>query len=267
MSVVVVRHAERYDYINPEDFLASDHGKDRPWDPRLTTKGRLQGRALGSRILEECKSRSIPPVTKVFSSPFIRAVETANEACDSLGLDKIHIENGMVEALCDNWFRSWAVPGADTAWGGPPHCRHPTPVARDDLHPDEAAGPERWLLPPSHLHETVSERVCKEYSSLHDIRSSKITWEEPEKFSESATRLHKTITELHAKYPNETLMFVSHGGPCSAVFKSMTNVDEVPVSGYTSLYLYTKSDLSDSHWKCEIDGCNKHIEGLTEKWQ
>ena len=76
MAVFVARHGERFDYVQPKVFLESDDGKDRPWDPRLTTTGRMQGRALGSRISGECKSHSIPPVTRVFSSPFIRAVET-----------------------------------------------------------------------------------------------------------------------------------------------------------------------------------------------
>ena len=118
------------------------------------------------------------------------------------------------------------------------------------------------MLSPEDLHERVSNRVCKQYTSHHGIKNSSITWENPEPYQDSALRLYDTVNKLHAKYPDETILFISHGGPCSAVYKSMTGIDDVPTSGYTSLYLYTKKDESQKHWDCNIAGCNKHIQGL-----
>jgi len=51
-------------------------------------------------------------------------VQTAAGVCDSLGDGlSICVEPSLRETAGEDWYRSWAVDGADGTWGGPQHCR------------------------------------------------------------------------------------------------------------------------------------------------
>ena len=265
MAVVVARHGERFDYVDPEAFFASDEGKARPWDPRLTARGRAQARKLGERMAADLEARGLPRATKVFASPFVRTVETAEEVCGALGLDKIHVEHGVVEALSDPWFRSWAVPGADATWGGPPHCRDGIPVAPADLHPLAKQGPRAWVHTTEELKVVASPLVDVTYAPHHDLLSRTITWEEPETKAVQAQRCSQTVRGLGAKHAGETIVFLTHGGPAGELYKTLTSSPEKKPPGYTALYVYETGHAKGEHdalYKALLDGCNKHIEDM-----
>lgn len=91
-SVYVVRHGERIDHVNP-NWKASALNPD---DPYLTEKGIQQAAALGNRL----KSANL---SHIFSSPFYRTVQTANEVAKVTNVG-IKIENGLSEWLNGDWF-------------------------------------------------------------------------------------------------------------------------------------------------------------------
>eukprot|EP01036_Dinobryon_divergens_P043838 gene43838-58430_t len=89
---VIVRHAERLDEITPEWWKTAE----RPQDTPISAKGKLQSVALGKWLT---KRSWRTPVTKVFVSPFVRAVQTADITTAAMGLPDtpICVENGLSE--------------------------------------------------------------------------------------------------------------------------------------------------------------------------
>ena len=97
----------------------------------------------------------MPPVTRVVSSPFVRAIQTAAAAARALGVSEVAVEPGMAEIMSDKWFGHWAVAGADSTWGGP-QTKGPQPAR------PEAATPAGGLIadPAVHAGATLGADVA-----------------------------------------------------------------------------------------------------------
>ncbi|MDJ0716968.1 MAG: histidine phosphatase family protein [Prochloraceae cyanobacterium] len=93
-TVWIARHANRFDFVNPEWFTTAE----RPYDPPLSDDGLIQAQELGARL----KSESI---AMIFSSPFLRTVQTANQVAKALDLP-IKLEAGLSEWLNPEWMDS-----------------------------------------------------------------------------------------------------------------------------------------------------------------
>lgn len=93
-TIWISRHGNRVDFVNP------DWGKtaDVPTDPGLSPDGITQARLLGLRLKDE-------GIRHIFCSPFLRAVETANQVAEILDLP-IKIEKGLSEWLNSDWYAS-----------------------------------------------------------------------------------------------------------------------------------------------------------------
>lgn len=76
---MTIRHGER------ADFLAKPVPIKRDYDPHLTDTGKLQAKATG-KYLKKFISENIPhPIIYVFSSPFLRVLQTAAEIVKEIG--------------------------------------------------------------------------------------------------------------------------------------------------------------------------------------
>lgn len=91
-SVWIVRHGERADQADDEWWRRAS----RPHDPPLTDRG-FQQAAAAAEALNGAK------VDAIYSSPFLRCVQTASEISRRHGL-KIRIEPGFCELLHAEWF-------------------------------------------------------------------------------------------------------------------------------------------------------------------
>ncbi|MGF1481139.1 MAG: histidine phosphatase family protein [Cyanophyceae cyanobacterium] len=89
--VWIARHGNRLDFVNPEWFSTAE----RRYDPPLSDDGFIQAQELGQRL----KSESI---THIFSSPFLRTVQTANQVAEALDLP-IKLEAGLSEWHNPGW--------------------------------------------------------------------------------------------------------------------------------------------------------------------
>ena len=92
-TVWVARHGNRLDFVNPEWFNTAQ----RPYDPPLSDDGVIQAQQLGQRL----KSANI---AHIFSSPFLRTVQTANQVAQALDLP-IKLEAGLSEWLNPEWMK------------------------------------------------------------------------------------------------------------------------------------------------------------------
>lgn len=90
-TVWIARHGNRLDFVRPEWFQTAV----RRYDPPLSTDGLLQAMQLAARL----KSTKI---AQIFSSPFLRTIQTANEVAIALNLP-IKIEAGLSEWYNQNW--------------------------------------------------------------------------------------------------------------------------------------------------------------------
>jgi broad specificity phosphatase PhoE len=92
--VWVVRHGERQDSVDPnwESNAARIH------DPGLTELGRWAAWRVGRRF-----ARDGERFDAVYSSPFLRTVETADEICRELGAEQ-RLEPGLGEHRNPDWF-------------------------------------------------------------------------------------------------------------------------------------------------------------------
>lgn len=89
--VWIARHGNRLDFVNPDWFTKAEM----PYDPPLSEDGLIQARELGQRLKAES-------IDHIFSSPFLRTVQTANEVAEILDLP-IKLEAGLSEWLNPEW--------------------------------------------------------------------------------------------------------------------------------------------------------------------
>ncbi len=89
----IARHGSRLDFADPDWCVNAP----RPHDTPLSPNGIVQAGELARRLQQE-------RITYLFSSPFLRAVETANIVAEDLDLS-IKIEPGFSEWLNSAWFR------------------------------------------------------------------------------------------------------------------------------------------------------------------
>jgi broad specificity phosphatase PhoE len=91
-AIWLARHGRRRDFDDPEWVKRAP----RPHDPPLSAEGRRQAQALADRLAGV-------GLAHLFSSPFLRCVETAAPIAQRLGL-AIRIERGLSEWLNSEWF-------------------------------------------------------------------------------------------------------------------------------------------------------------------
>jgi broad specificity phosphatase PhoE len=89
----LVRHAHRLDFIKPEWFDTAIY----PYDPPLSAEGFTQAISLATEF-DEFK----PKVERIFTSPFLRTIQTADPLARLLH-SPIQLEWGLCEWLCEDW--------------------------------------------------------------------------------------------------------------------------------------------------------------------
>lgn len=88
----LARHGSRQDFVDPDWHQTAV----RPHDPPLSDEGRIQAGQLAHRLETE-------GINAIFSSPFLRCIQTAAAVAERLGLP-IHVEPGFSEWLNPDWF-------------------------------------------------------------------------------------------------------------------------------------------------------------------
>ena len=253
-QVIIFRHGERHDYEERNAGRNFTATADRPFDPPLTLNGCKQGSLCGLRILQLQESLSIPAVTKIYTSPLIRCGQTASHAAQSLNLESITIENGLVESINEDWYRSWAVAGADSTWGGPAHCRTGIhPVDKSDLSPKAFVPAQELYNTPTSM-EADSNVVTKICSSHQPFWSGfDYNWDNLETPLSQTQRLKDTVLYLSSLHSsNETIALCSHGGPCYHIYEALTgeHYSKEGPCGYTAISVFSPPKHGDGEiWK------------------
>jgi broad specificity phosphatase PhoE len=90
-TIWLVRHGNRHDFVYPEWFNTAQ----RRYDPPLSADGFLQAQALGQRL-------KVENIQHLFVSPFLRALQTANEVAKIINLP-LNLEAGLGEWHNQDW--------------------------------------------------------------------------------------------------------------------------------------------------------------------
>ncbi len=91
-TIWFVRHGARLDVSDPDWLKTAKRQHDCP----LAPEGVIEAQAVARRLARE-------KIDHIFSSPLLRAVETAHHCAEALGLP-IKIEYGLVECFFTKWF-------------------------------------------------------------------------------------------------------------------------------------------------------------------
>jgi broad specificity phosphatase PhoE len=91
-TVWITRHGNRLDFVDPDWHRTAPN----PFDPPLSEDGIVQAQRLGQRLRSE-------GIRRLYSSPFLRALETAQQVAECLDLP-IKVEQGASEWLNPGWF-------------------------------------------------------------------------------------------------------------------------------------------------------------------
>lgn len=244
MFIVVARHGERWDYIQRDAGNNWISTAERPWDPPLSPNGLKQAKRLGEFVVKTLKDKNLPPLAACYSSPFLRCRQTACQAVEAINNKsgggiadtkplKVCVENGLTESINKSWYRSWALPGADSTWGYVPkedkgpgkQPRSLDAFTEEELHP-ASQNPVQALLvwqdithPESSNLETLQDKVYESSTSITQPFALKPTVI-VETAKEQAERMKQVVT--NKAVPNQTILLVSHGGPVTHLFEKLT---------------------------------------------
>jgi len=99
-KIYLARHGHREDFVGDSEQIDLQWVKSakNPFDPALSSLGRTQARQLADKL-------KLSGISHIFSSPFLRTVETASVIANRCGL-KVKIENGLCEWLNPRWFNA-----------------------------------------------------------------------------------------------------------------------------------------------------------------
>lgn len=264
--VVLLRHGQREDYVahvrgQGADWVATS---PRPWDPHLAPEGFTQATSAAERMRTELRKLDLPTPSRIYTSPLVRCVETAGVVANHFGVSSLLVEDGLVETIGEGWFRQWAVPGANSTWGGPPGACMANPVSvsvgiegppvRDGLRVEAEMGLKALLLTAPELAELpdvfCAKMVAARHVSVVSIREQGYCWGNFETRPEVASRAAQTVNTRAAQHPGRTIVFVTHGNPAPIGYTALTG-ESVPEGsgGMTALSILRRAQGSTGHWE------------------
>ncbi|KZV41593.1 hypothetical protein F511_15362 [Dorcoceras hygrometricum] len=241
-NVVVMRHGDRLDNSDP----AWINTAARPWDPPLNDSGRDRAFATGRSI----RSQLGFPIHRVFVSPFLRCLETANGVV--AGLLTVTDERGdSVDAVIGPSKIKVSV-----EYG---LCEMLNHIAiRRNVAPNDG----KFSFDISKCESTLSAGTLDH--SVERVYEELPKWEEP--VGGARARYLNVIGSLADKYPSQNLLLVTHGeGVGCAVSKFVEDVDmvcEVDYCAYSHLRRPIYIDENESFKAGDFVGLPEGLVGL-----
>jgi len=264
-AVFMARHGERLDDAELAKGRLWVRSAERPWDPPLSERGRLQAMALGKAIRQHAEKLGLPAVTRIFTSPFLRCVETAVEAARQLEVRNVCVEPSLCESFCESFYRAWCVPGANGDWGGPENCRNGVEVDPERLK-NEARGPASELLHPVWLKHAKGSagRMSKDYEPFLPLSELRFTWGDFETEEQYTSRLRAFFDFAAGAFPGEGAVFISHAGPLKMLFANLKPDLTPQMPGYCALYLLHRpqssgADGGPAEWQAPLAADVEHM--------
>lgn len=224
--VWVVRHGERADVADPN----WEKTAARPHDPPLTPLGIAQAEATG-RALAGARPLHGPETADpgaIFTSPFLRCVETAAAIAKVLGL-QVCVEPGLSEIMNAAWFTA-----------------HPVDAGMATSALSTALGDDSSLLDSTYIPLYDSTERATTLESTH-----RLTF--PESPLEAAARYVRTYEALRAQ--QRCVVLVTHGFAVQAI--ADTCDADVLECSFCSLTRLRRAPTA--RWVCDVVCSTSHL--------
>lgn len=198
-TLLLVRHRERLDYVEPEWIAA--HRDAQPWDPPLSTLGLLQAEDLVKGVAAWCDHLGVG-LGAVYSSPMQRCRMTAAPSAAAAKLPVV-IDPGLTEWFGEGFYTSWGCTDSTGRWeSGTP------PLVPELLKNAQIPAAELFGYGEAHAHFNY-------------------TWESPESETAMISRVASCIENLVLAHPGQAVLVVSHAGPVHASTQRLVGIDQV----------------------------------------
>mmetsp|Transcript_50051 Transcript_50051/g.121266 ORF Transcript_50051/g.121266 Transcript_50051/m.121266 type:complete len:759 (+) Transcript_50051:57-2333(+) len=155
---------------------------------------------------------------------------------------KVKVEYGLSESLNESWYRSWSIAGTDGTWA---YRKKDLPNPElETLHPAAQSAVQPLLLDwKNKTNNNGQQRDTNDMEidddnegdaslqSYMDLDHESITTIDVpysyatktfESFKTQRRRMHDTMNTLAKHHPGETIILVSHGGPVTHLYESLT---------------------------------------------
>lgn len=217
----------------------------------------------------------------------MRCAQTASSAATPLGVKELHLCTALAETMSEDWYRSWATPGSDSTWGGSGENTVGNHVERSLIHP-AALGPSFDCFMDAEALTTMltdhGDKTGVKIVTTEGIQHSSpflpYNWDSPEKSEEQAARMKQFcygVKDSDAFNGSEaySVLLVSHGGPTTGLYSSLSGTNKHPSTGYTGLYAYCwdkreikeleseKGSAEEGRWKALIIANHDHLKHVT----
>jgi len=185
----------------------------------------------------------------------------------------IRAENGLMESMNENWYRSWCLPGSDGTWG---YCRSMKVEDENILHPMSRIPAQDLLLqtpciltartgfivsdPQSSIQCSTNRPIDFSYDRLSIVSHYSYMWNDFETSKDVMHRMEFVARTLAQRHPAKTIVLVSHGGPCTRLYQKIfgNNNKRFGESSYTSFSVYLFGDYHDS-WTSMVVNQTPHL--------
>lgn len=190
--VLVMRHSDRADEGADGSWWTT---VPKPWDAPLTDEGRTRALETGEKL----RTKFELPIHRVVSSPFRRCVETAREliaglSTEGIGATNVSLDDGDSADSSKSGIKASIEYGLSEVFNDVSLWYHPT-----DHH--------SWGFDMKELEASFPPGVVD--LTPHRVFEELPQWGESE--SGAKDRYLLTIRSLVDKYPEENLLFVTHG--------------------------------------------------------
>ena len=214
----IIRHGDRWDYENPLWSKTSP----RPGDPPLSKLGHQQARETGLflNVLFKQDNITVDDITWL-SSPFLRCLQTSNEALNALTL----ADSRKISILPESSVFEWDCKGG--SW-------------HDSLPPLE----ERWHYFP---------RLDLSYESMFVPTL-------PESRELFHQRCELAMSALHTRFafrPKTALVIVTHAAACIGLTRVATQTTLADINPAVPCGIYRLSRRNGDQTVWDIDACDK----------
>ena len=221
-SLFIVRHGDRWDYENREWAKTSP----RPGDPPLSARGHRQARETG--IFLNSFLQDMNEITWL-SSPFLRCLQTSNEAMNALSFE----DSNKLQINPEYSIFEW----------------------------DGKGGEWHESLPPIEERTHYFPRLNATYESLFVPTL-------PEPRSEFHGRCQRTIKGLNKRFPfspRSAIVAVSHAAGCIGLVRAATNLtfQDITPAAPCSVYRLTRSS-DDDVWSIDAHDAPNSLNGHTD---
>jgi len=167
--------------------------------------------------------------------------------------------------MCEEWYRTWAIQGANGTWGMGMD-EEDQKQKESDLHPMSLKAASDCHMSPHELSRLEIGRdgglipIDLEYASPHTGQFD-YNWGKPESEECCQDRMSEVVGRLYS--PDFSVLLLSHGGPTSGAYRKLTGNETRIPTGYTGLFCYQPGG-DKGGWEALLAGDHAHLEALKE---